>query len=54
MDHVMEHALRHLAWLSRDDPAIQGLLPSEWFLALEAYEPEPFRSLSDAGSARDR
>jgi class 3 adenylate cyclase/CRP-like cAMP-binding protein len=50
IDHVVEHALRHLAWLGRDDPVIKDLLHGGWFRALESYEPEPFRSLSDAGS----
>jgi class 3 adenylate cyclase/CRP-like cAMP-binding protein len=45
IDHVIEHALRHLAWLSRDDPVIKDLLHGGWLQALEAYEPEPFRSL---------
>jgi hypothetical protein len=54
MDHVVEHALRHLALLSKDDPAIRSLLPSEWFRALEAYEPEHFRSLSNTESSKER
>jgi class 3 adenylate cyclase/CRP-like cAMP-binding protein/tetratricopeptide (TPR) repeat protein len=47
IDHVVEHALRHLAWLGRDDPVIRELLHGGWFRALESYEPEPFRSLAD-------
>jgi hypothetical protein len=47
IDHVVEHALRHLAWLGRDDPVIKELLHGGWFRALESYEPEPFRSLAD-------
>lgn len=47
IEHVIEHALRHLAWLSRDDPVIKHLLHGGWLRALEVYEPEPFRSLSD-------
>ena len=54
IDHVVEHALRHLAWLGRDDPVIRDLLHGGWFRALEAYEPEPFRSLSDTTSTGDR
>jgi hypothetical protein len=54
IDHVVEHALRHLAWLGRDDPVIRDLLHGGWFRALEAYEPEPFRSLSDTTSSGDR
>lgn len=41
--HVVEHGLRHLAWLVRDDPGIREALPG-WAEALEAYEPEPFRA----------
>jgi hypothetical protein len=47
IEHVIEHALRHLAWLSRDDPVIKQLLRGGWLQALEAYEPEPFRSLGE-------
>lgn len=42
---VLEHALRHLAWLIRDDPAVREALPSEWRTALDDYVPEPFRTL---------
>ncbi|MDQ6774111.1 MAG: hypothetical protein M3024_14205 [Candidatus Dormibacteraeota bacterium] len=45
VEAVLEHALRHLAWLSRDDPAIRAALAG-WTGALEAYRPEPFRALS--------
>ncbi|HUG29277.1 MAG TPA: hypothetical protein VMQ65_02020 [Candidatus Limnocylindria bacterium] len=41
---VLEHALRHLAWLVTDDPAVSSALP-EWRSALEGYLPEPFRQL---------
>lgn len=41
---VVEHALRHLAWLVRDDPAISAAL-REWTDALASYRPEPFRAL---------
>jgi hypothetical protein len=54
IDHVVEHALRHLAWLGRDDPVIKDLLHGGWFRALEAYEPEPFRSLSNTAVPSDR
>jgi hypothetical protein len=54
IDHVVEHALRHLAWLGRDDPVIKDLLHGGWFRALEAYEPEPFRSLSETASSGGR
>lgn len=42
---VLEHAVRHLAWLSRDDPAIATAL-ADWSGVLEGYRPEPFRALS--------
>ena len=41
---VLEHALRHLAWLVTDDPAVSSALPA-WRSALEGYVPEPFRQL---------
>ena len=41
---VQEHALRHLAWLRKDDPAIARLLDG-WSLVLADYVPEPFRAL---------
>jgi hypothetical protein len=43
---VLEHALRHLAWLIEDDPAVAAALP-DWRLPLAAYVPEPFRSLGE-------
>src|SRR5207248_5712199 len=45
IEHVVEHALRHLAWLSRDDPVVRDSLDRAWKSALDPYEPEPFRSL---------
>ncbi|MCI0347190.1 MAG: hypothetical protein L0221_17400 [Chloroflexi bacterium] len=41
---VLEHALRHLAWLLRDDDAVRAALP-DWQAVLTAYVPEPFRGL---------
>jgi hypothetical protein len=41
---VLEHALRHLSWLLRDDPAIAAALAG-WAGALGDYQPEPFRAL---------
>jgi hypothetical protein len=41
---VLEHALRHLAWLLTDDAAIAAALP-DWQKPLAAYVPEPFRGL---------
>ena len=41
---VLEHALRHVAWLRQDDPTIATLL-EDWSDALSDYIPEPFRAL---------
>ena len=43
VDQVQEHALRHLAWLIKDDPTISRLL-HDWSEALSDYMPEPFRA----------
>jgi hypothetical protein len=42
---VIEHGLRHLAWLAQDDPAVSEALPAGWLSALQGYVPEPFRQL---------
>lgn len=42
---VLEHGLRHLAWLANDDPLVQQVLPDEWLAVLTRYVPEPFRHL---------
>jgi len=42
---VLEHALRHLAWLREDDPTISRLL-ADWKSALADYIPEPFRAFA--------
>ena len=42
---VVEHALRHLSWLVRDDPAVMEALAA-WKQVLSDFEPEPFRSLA--------
>ncbi len=42
---VVEHGLRHLAWLAQDDPVVAAGLPAGWPAALAGYVPEPFRSL---------
>src|SRR5688572_23128669 len=42
---VVEHGLRHLAWLIRDDPVVAAELPDAWATALDDYVPEPFRTL---------
>jgi len=45
VDAVVEHALRHLAWLLREDAAIADALPG-WSALLRDYGPEPFQALS--------
>jgi hypothetical protein len=40
---VLEHALRHLSWLVRDDRAVRVALAT-WTPDLDAYVPEPFRN----------
>jgi hypothetical protein len=48
---VLEHGLRHLAWLVNDDATVRSGLSREWKQVLAGYVPEPFRHLgSDAGS----
>jgi hypothetical protein len=42
---VLEHGLRHLAWLAQDDPVVAGELSPAWHRALSTYTPEPFRAL---------
>ncbi|MGH9225967.1 MAG: hypothetical protein ACRD2W_19755 [Acidimicrobiales bacterium] len=42
---VLEHAIRHLAWLALDDEIVHARLSEEWLTALAAYRPEPFRNL---------
>jgi hypothetical protein len=43
---VIEHALRHLAWLAVDDPVVSAELPPKWRTVLADYVPEPFRNLA--------
>lgn len=45
---VIEHGLRHLSWLIKDDPVIRVSLP-EWEPHLAEYTPEPFRALGAPG-----
>lgn len=49
LDQVVEHGLRHLAWLIGDDEGIREHLPA-WAGALAVYRPEPFRTFSDRGT----
>ena len=44
-DQVIEHGLRHLAWLAQDDRVVAAELPPGWRSALAEYVPEPFRDL---------
>jgi hypothetical protein len=46
IEHVIAHAVRHLAWLSRDDPAVRDALSPGWRAALRAMRPEPFRAIA--------
>src|SRR5262245_3000547 len=41
---VLEHALRHLAWLTRDDAVVASALP-DWAGALCGDVPQPFRAI---------
>jgi hypothetical protein len=43
LSQVVEHGLRHLAWLVSEDDAIHEAL-APWSAALVAYRPEPFRA----------
>ena len=45
-EQVLEHGLRHLAWLAQDDKVVTERLAGGWGNALAAYVPEPFRSLA--------
>ncbi len=42
---VVEHGLRHMAWLAKDDPVVAAELPAGWRELLADYVPEPFRGL---------
>jgi len=42
---VVEHGLRHMAWLAKDDPVVAAELPPDWHRVLAGYVPEPFRNL---------
>ena len=48
VNQVLEHALRHLAWLVQEDEEIGRALPG-WAEALKGYTPEPFRALGAPG-----
>ena len=40
---VLEHGLRHLAWLVREDEVVRSTLDARWASLLSSYVPEPFR-----------
>lgn len=42
---VLEHALRHLAWLAREDDVVAAALDDRWHAALQGYVPAPFEQL---------
>jgi hypothetical protein len=42
---VLEHAIRHLAWLAKEDEIVKTTLSAEWHNTLAAYVPEPFQQL---------
>lgn len=42
---VLEHGLRHLAWLAREDEVVRSVLSEEWMRVVGEYVPEPFRHL---------
>ena len=44
VEAVLEHALRHLAWLLHDDRSVMETLGS-WKPYLAGFQPEPFRAL---------
>lgn len=45
-NQVLEHGLRHLAWLANDDEVVKKTLSDEWKRVLSGYVPEPFRHMS--------
>ena len=42
-EQVIEHGLRHLSWLAKDDPAVSQALTPAWQRLLVGYVREPFR-----------
>jgi hypothetical protein len=44
-EQVIEHGLRHMAWLAHDDPTVAAELSDSWRQLLAGYVPEPFRAL---------
>jgi hypothetical protein len=44
-DQVLNHALRHLAWLGREDEAVRDSLSGGWREALSKYVPATFQQI---------
>lgn len=44
-DQVLQHALRHLAWLAREDPAVRDTLDAGWHQALARFIPATFQQI---------
>jgi hypothetical protein len=42
---VLEHAIRHLAWLATEDDVVRSTLDAAWHDVLSSYVPEPFQQL---------
>lgn len=42
---VLEHALRHLAWLAKEDRVVRETVTPPWHHLLTGYVPEPFQQL---------
>ncbi|TMC88886.1 MAG: hypothetical protein E6J12_10560 [Chloroflexi bacterium] len=40
---VIEHGLRHLSWLAKEDQVVKRVLSDDWKRLLEGYVPEPFQ-----------
>ena len=49
---VVEHGLRHLAWLVKDDPVVAERLHGGWQSVLDGYVPEPFRHLAATNASK--
>ncbi len=45
-NQVLEHGLRHLAWLAKEDEVVKKTLSDDWKQVLGGYVPEPFRHMS--------
>lgn len=44
---VLEHALRHLAWLAKEDEVVGAMLDQRWHDTLGSYVPAPFLQLEE-------